>query len=220
MNKIKTSLLLTCTILFSSLSTFAQAPKYSNEFLQIGVGARSLGMSNSVIASVNDVHAGYWNPAGITGVQSDVQIGLMHAEYFAGIAKYDYGAFTKKIDSLSAFGFSLIRFGVDDIPNTTELIDAQGNVDYDRITSFSAVDYAFIFSYGRKLSVPNLHVGGNFKIIHRKVGEFGKSWGFGLDAGAKYKSNHWIFGAVLRDVTSTFNAWSYSLQRKWKMLLC
>ena len=39
------------------------APKYSNEFLQIGVGARALGMGNSLVAGVNDVTAAYWNPA-------------------------------------------------------------------------------------------------------------------------------------------------------------
>ncbi len=198
----------------TSFSGFAQdestvAPKYSNEFLQIGVGARSLAMSNSVIASVDDATAGYWNPAGLLEMNDNLQIGLMHAEYFAGIAKYDYASIAKKIDSSSAFGVSFIRFGVDNIPNTTELIDAQGNIDYDRITTFSAADYAFIFSYARKIK--GLDLGANAKIIHRKVGTFGKSWGFGLDLGAKYKVKTWSFGATFRDITTTFNAWSYSL---------
>lgn len=192
----------------------AQAPKYSNEFLAIGVGARSLSMSNSVIGSVNDVTSGYWNPAGLMGLGQDLQVGLMHAEYFAGIAKYDYGSVAKKIDSSSAFGISIIRFGVDDIPNTTELIDANGNIDYDRITTFSAADYAFIASYARKLGIEGLTVGGNFKIVHRKVGDFGKSWGFGLDVSAQYKYKEWLFGAMARDITTTFNAWSYDLSEE------
>src|ERR1700746_3043414 len=79
----------------------AQAPKYSNEFLNIGVGARALGMSNSYITSVNDVTAGYWNPAGLLGIGNQHQVALMHSEYFAGIAKYDYGAFATKLDSSS-----------------------------------------------------------------------------------------------------------------------
>ena len=184
-------------------------PKYSNEFLQIGVGARSLGMSNSVIATTTDITAGYWNPAGLLSLNEDIHIGLMHAEYFAGLAKYDYGAFAKKIDSASAFGISMVRFGVDDIPNTTELIDAQGNIDYDRITTFSAADYGFIFSYARRIK--GLELGANAKIVHRKVGTFGRSWGFGIDLGARYERNNWMFGATFRDVTTTFNAWSYSL---------
>jgi hypothetical protein len=216
MKLVKKYLLLATT--FLSLNTYAQdetiAPKYSNEFLAIGVGARALGMSNSYITSVNDVTGGYWNPAGLLGVKSDLQVGLMHAEYFAGIAKYDYGAAAKAIDSSSAIGLSVIRFGVDDIPNTTELIDAEGNIDYDRITKFSAADYAFIFSYARKIK--GFNVGANAKIIHRKVGDFARSWGFGLDIGAQYNYGAWKFAAMARDVTSTFNAWSFTLTETMK----
>jgi hypothetical protein len=67
----------------------AQIAKYSNEFLSVGVGARALSMANANVASTNDVTSGYWNPAGLLGQKSNIQIGLMHAEYFAGIAKYD-----------------------------------------------------------------------------------------------------------------------------------
>jgi len=207
----KFNIIIICFFLVASSSLFGQAPKYSNEFLSIGVGARALGMSNSFVSTVDDVSSGYWNPAGLLGVKSDFQVGAMHAEYFAGIAKYDYAAIAKPIDSIQAFGISFIRFGVDDIPNTTELIDANGNIDYDRITTFSAADYAFIFSYARK--VKKLDVGANFKIIHRKVGDFGKSWGFGLDGGLKYKAGKWDLGLMARDVTSTFNAWSFELDQ-------
>ncbi len=204
-------LTLPALLVFFSGGLWAQAPKYSNEFLAIGVGARALGMSNANVASVNDVTSGYWNPAGLLGVRSDMQIGLMHAEYFAGIAKYDFGAIAKPLDSTSAVGFSMIRFGVDNIPNTTELIDANGEWDYDRIYEFSAADYAFLFSYAKANLVPNLNLGANVKIIHRKVGNFAKAWGFGLDVGAHYQTGAWRLGAVARDITSTFNAWSFDL---------
>jgi hypothetical protein len=59
-----------------------------------------------------------------------------------------------------------------------------------------------------------LRVGGNVKVIYRRVGEFGKAWGFGLDAGAKYDVGEWRLGAVVRDVTGTFNAWSYTLDER------
>lgn len=206
-----------CTGLFGQSSGTATdgastvAPKYSNEFLAIGVGARALGMSNAQVAVVNDVTAGYWNPTGLLDIKSDLQISAMHANYFANIAQYDYGAIGKCIDSTSAIGFSVIRFGVDNIPNTTELIDADGNINYDRITSFSAADYAFIVSYARKLGTPGLRVGGNAKVIYRKVGDFANSWGFGLDASITYDKGPWRFAAVARDITSTFNAWNFTL---------
>lgn len=203
-----------CAVAALSTAHAQDAPKYSNEFLAIGVGARALGMGYANVAAVNDVTAGYWNPAGLLGVKGDIQVGAMHSEYFAGIAKYDYLAVAKPIDSSSVIGVSFIRFGVDDIPNTTELIDNNGNIDYDRITSFSAADNAFIISYARKLNVPGLRFGANAKVIYRSVGPFAKAWGFGLDAGLQYDRGPWRLAAMGRDITGTFNAWSYSLDQR------
>ena len=49
------------------------------------------------------------------------------------------------------------------------------------------------------------------KLIYRQVGDMAHAWGFGVDLGAQYKVGKWQFGAVGRDLTSTFNAWTYTL---------
>lgn len=214
MTAYKIALAITTSFLsvFSTVVGQTIAPKYSNEFLAIGVGADALGLGNAVVANTGNVMSSYWNPAGLTRVDKWLDVGLMHSEYFAGIAKYDYLGLAHKIDQKSAVAFSAIRFGVDDIPNTTQLIDNQGNVDYDKITTFTAADWAFLVSYARKLKVEGLSLGGSFKVVYRKVGDFAKSWGFGLDVGMQYqRGEHWRFGAVLRDATSTFNAWMFTL---------
>jgi len=192
----------------------AQTAKYSNEFLNIGVGARALGMSGANIATVNDATAGYWNPANLVDIKADLELAAMHAEYFAGIAQYDYGAIAKPIDSVSTIALSVIRFGVDGIPNTTQLIDGDGNLNYDRITTFSAVDYGFLLSYSRKLGTPGLSLGGSVKVVNRRIGSFAKSWGFGIDLGITYRKGDWRFSALGRDITSTYNAWTYTLDEE------
>ena len=197
----------------SNLTSQINTPKYSNEFLNIGVGARSLAMSNSVISSTNSAMSAYLNPANLIKNENDIQIGLMHAEYFAGIAKYDFGSIAKRIDYKSSFGFSFLRFGVDNIPNTSELIDAQGNVNYDRVSYFSAADLAFIGSYARKLN-RYLSVGGSAKVINRKAGDFASAWGFGIDLSSTYSKNDWSFALVAKDITSTFNVWKYQLSNE------
>jgi hypothetical protein len=205
-----TSSVIIAIFLFSG-SAFAQAPKYSNEFLNIGVGARGLAMSKAQVASVNDVTSAYWNPAGLTGIQDNLQVSTQHAEYFAGIAKYDYVGVATRIDETSAIGITMVRFGVDDIPNTTQLIDQNGQVNYDRITTFSAADYGFLVSYAKEIGEKGLSVGGNAKVIYRQVGDMARAWGFGVDVGAQYQFGKWQVGAVGRDITSTFNSWRYSL---------
>jgi hypothetical protein len=181
--------------------------KYSNEFLNIGVDAAAFGMSKAVVATSNNVNSVYWNPSGLVGIK-DYQGSIMHAEYFEGIAKYDYVGFAMPIDDSSALGISLIRFGVDDILNTTELIDNNGNIDYNRISLFSAADYALNFAYARNLPVQGLNIGLNTKIVRRIIGDFATSWGFGFDAGIQFKKNNWQFGVMVRDITTTFNSWS------------
>ena len=200
------------SVLLSQEDESTSAPKYSNEFLQIGVGARALGMGNSLVAGVDDVTSGYWNPAGLTQVENGLEFALMHSEYFAGIAKYDYLGVAHNIDENSGVGFTALRFGVDDIPNTTQLINNEGQIDYDRITLFTAADYAFLFSYARVLPIEGLTLGGTAKIVHRRAGDFARSWGFGFDIGSQYRPNDtWSFGAMLRDIPSTFNSWIFNL---------
>ena len=180
---------------------------YSNEFLNIGVDAAALGMSKTVVATTNNVNAIYWNPAGLEDIE-DYQGSLMHASYFAGIANYNHAAFAMPIDAKSALGISIIRFGVDDILNTTELIDSQGNIDFNRISLFSSADYAFNFAYARNLLFKDVNFGVNAKIVRRIIGDFASSWGFGFDAGIQFERNNWKFGIMARDITTTFNSWA------------
>ncbi|WP_231749087.1 putative type IX sorting system protein PorV2 [Flavobacterium rakeshii] len=195
-------------LLFSFLAHAQSVRKYSNEFMNIGVDAAALGMSNAVTAHTGDVNSGYWNPAGLLQVK-DKQLALMHASYFANIAQYDYAAFAMPIDERSAFGISVIRFGVDDIMNTTQLIDSEGNIDYNRISLFSAADYGVTISYARSLPLDGFQYGINAKVIRRIIGDFANSWGFGFDIGIQYQTkDNWKFGLMLRDITTTYNVWN------------
>lgn len=196
-------------LLLVSLSISGQAArKYSNEFLNIGVDAAALGMSNAVTSHTNNVNSGYWNPAGLVHIE-DNELALMHSSYFANIANYNYIAYAMPLDDKSALGISLIRFGVDDILDTTQLIDDQGTINFDRVNTFSTADYGLTFSYARKLPLDGLNYGVNAKIIRRIIGDFASAWGFGLDAGIQFESeNDWKFGVMARDITTTYNSWS------------
>lgn len=194
-------------------SVFAQdlTPKYSNEFLSIGVGARALGMGGAQVGAVRDVTAAYWNPAALTGIQHQYEFSLMHAEYFAGIAQYDYLGFSTPLGNQNQIAASLIRFGVDDIPDTRFLYDANGAINYNNIQFFNAADYALLLSFARAFS-DKIKLGANAKIIHRNVGKFAQAWGFGLDVGGIYIQKRMTVGLMLRDITTTYNAWSHDAE--------
>jgi len=181
-------------------------------------------MGNSFVASVDDVTAGFWNPAALASIDmtKGIQIGAQHAEWFGGIGKYDYLGFAMPFDNHKrALGLSMIRFGIDDIPNTLSLYEDDGSVNYDNIKPFSAADYAFLFSYAQKVKTNRgqLFLGGNVKVVHRSIGPFAKSWGFGLDASLKYHVGKWKFGAMLKDISNTFNAWTFNFTEDDKVVL-
>jgi hypothetical protein len=198
----------------------AQFRKYSNEFLNIGAGARSMAMGGAQVASTKDGTAGYWNPAGLANHKETPLLTLQHAEYFAGIGKYDFGSLIKPLqDGKRTIGFSLVRFAVDDIPNTLYLVEPDGTINYGNISTFSSADYAGLLSYSSEIKATDkrkISFGGNVKIIRRVIGKFANAWGFGLDLGIQSVGKKGGVGVVLRDVTSTFNTWSFNFTEREK----
>ncbi|RYY21019.1 MAG: PorV/PorQ family protein [Cytophagaceae bacterium] len=184
-------------------------PKYSNEFMNLGAGARSLGMGKVQVSLATDATAGYWNPAALTNLSARYDGVLMHSELFSGVVKNDYAAFAMPLDDKSVVSATVLRTGVDNIADTRLLINQyDGSIDYSRITYFSVADYALLLSYARKLGPEGLSVGANAKLIYRNVGSYANAYGFGIDAGVQYNHKGWRLGLMARDITTTFNAWS------------
>ncbi len=210
--------IITTTLITILLVAVGKAQSYSNEFLAIGVGARAHGMSGAVVATTGDVYSSYWNPAGLSSIESPVQLGLMHAEWFAGVAKYDFLGFAKPLggDKKRTIALSVIRFGIDNIPYTLNLIGADGSINYENVRSFSAADYAIQGSYSQLLN-ENLSIGGNVKVIRRVIGTLANAWGVGADLGIQYKIGKFRLAAVGRDITTTYNAWTATLTADEKL---
>jgi hypothetical protein len=216
----KSALVLLLSMVFLNVFSQAEMRVYTNEFLNIGVGARGLGMGNAQVASTEDVYSGYYNPAGLANMPNSFQVGLMHSEYFAGIAVYDYGSFAIRMpDKKRVLGFSFFRFGIDNIPNTLFLYGPDGTINYSNITSFSTADYAFMLHYAQQFNIPGLTAGGTVKIIYRSLGPFGNAVGFGIDLGLQYRKGGWRAGLMLKDITTTFDAWSFTLTDAQKQVL-
>ena len=202
----------------------ARATRYAGEFLRIGVGARALGMGSAFVGLADDGTASYWNPAGLATL-SEKQLTAMHAEQFGSIVQYDFLSYVMPIGRpdkpRQALSVSLVRLGVDDIPDTRglQIIDQNGNgkfdypedllvVDESRFVFDSDNDAALLFSYARDIR-PGLSLGGNFKYIRQWLGDSLRSNGFGIDLGLLYVGrNGFSVGAMLRDATTTRILWN------------
>jgi hypothetical protein len=205
-----------CAVPLEAAVASTGVAKYAGEFISIGVGGRALGMGGAFVALANDVTASYWNPAGLSKINYP-QFTLMHDEQFGSLVNYDYGAVAIPFGSATSLGISVIRLGVDDIPDTRSAgVDANGNLTYDptqfsridpnRVTYFNAVDWAFYFTYSKKES-EDFSYGANLKVIRRELGDHSAT-GLGLDVGLWYTPfENVVLGANFQDVTTTFLAW-------------
>jgi hypothetical protein len=203
-------------LLFSG-NVFSQGSgnKYSGEFLAIGVGGRPLGMGGAFVSLVNDVTAGYWNPGALARINYP-QLSLMHDERFGNLVNYDYGSVAIPFGPSTSFGISVIRLGVDDVPNTKDAwLDLNGNgyfdpgdrLDYSKIKFFNAADWAVYLTYSKRQS-ERLSYGVNLKVISRSIDD-GSAWGIGFDVGAIYNvSSKFRVGANLQDISTTYLAWN------------
>ena len=204
-------------VLLASSAGWAQRRIYVNEYLNIGVGGRGLAMAGAQTATVSDIHSAFYNPAGLMGVQSDYQLGGMHAEYFSGNAKYDFGSVAMPLKkSGRALGLSVLRFAVDDIPNTIDYVQPDGSFDESKLKSMTAGDYAFVFTYAQKLNIIKnpewqTNIGANAKVLYRHLSGMASAWGAGLDVGLQAKYKGWHLGLSARDITTTVTQWSFNL---------
>jgi hypothetical protein len=210
--------------------------KYAGEFMAIGVGGRALGLGGAYVAAANDVTAGYWNPAALVRINYP-EFSLMHDEQFGSLVNFDYAGvafpfgvndttnativdeqgMTKPVlnYNAAAFGVSVIRLGVDGIPDTRKLdtngdgiyTDLDGRPDISQITFFNAADWAVYFSYAKQHS-EHLSYGASLKLIRRNIGDF-HGTGIGFDLGALYTpTENLSLGVNAQDVTTTLVAWN------------
>jgi len=209
-------LLFLIPLILTSLQSQTVIGKYAGEFLSIGVGGRPLGMGGAYVAIANDVTAGYYNPAGLAKLNYP-QIALMHDERYGNLVNYNYAAVALPYGKDYTFGVSIMRLGVDGIPDTRNaLYDANGDgildinsdrLNYDLITEFSNQDWAFYLT-GAKRVTDDLYLGANVKILSRSIAEY-SAFGIGFDIGAYYSPmENLMLGANVQDVTTTLVAWS------------
>jgi Uncharacterised protein family (UPF0164) len=196
-----------------------QIAKYAGEFLSIGVGGRALGLGGAYAALANDASAAYWNPAALARLNYP-EFMLMHDERFGGMVNYDFGAVAIPYSNNATIAVSLMRLGVDGIPDSRDAgVDANGNyvprgqyqnavrIDESKITYFNSADWALYFTYSKRMS-NNLTYGINLKILRRGL-EVASATGIGFDVGVLYSPReNWFVAANAQDVTTTLLAWS------------
>ncbi len=176
-----------------------QAGTNAAAFLNIGVGARALGMGGAFTSLSDDATAPYWNPAGLATLNKitlTTMIQSLAGSKWEGIEditpKYQFISILLPADKIGlkkiggSFAISWIHCGLNNIPYTW--INSSGEIVRDTL---SDQENAYFISYGRVLGLMSSNdflVGGNLKIITQKFTKIkdASALGYGLDAGLIY----------------------------------
>ena len=181
---------------------------FTGDFLQLGSGARLLGMGSAAAASSDDATSSYYNPAGLTHVTSR-EINLMHSEQFGGLENYNSLSVAAPLTDKVFGGITLLHLGVGDIKYTQVWDPSKAPGDSNRVEIAStedAADYTLFLSAAGHVT-DKLDLGSSVKIIRRSIGD-DTAFGFGIDLGVRYAATSRItVGANLRDITGTMIAW-------------
>ena len=197
-------------ILFSEISLLlpAQTAAYSNDFLNIGVGASSSALGQAVIAQNRKAESVYWNAASLLCDSNFIQFFVSHRNLYAGLAKQDFFASSYR-NNRAVLSVGLLRVAVDDIQNTLNLKDSTGKIDYNRITYFSTADYALFMAYSGILQFKRtVYYSISPKLIYRHVGSFASAYGLGIDLGMFMPLKKWNLALLLKNVSGSYTFWS------------
>jgi hypothetical protein len=199
--------------------------KYAGEFLNVGAGARALGMGGAFVAVADDATAAYWSPGGLSSLKSK-EVTFMYSQQFDSFVKTNFIGYAHPTSRRGTFSISWLRLGVEDIPKTG-FVDANGNLmqdfnDKDNdgvkdpdelyierpviVGTFNDVENGVFLSYGFK---PNKHfsAGVNLKIIRQSLSIHSAS-GFGFDVGILSELfSGFKIGFNLQDVPKTTITW-------------
>jgi outer membrane protein OmpA-like peptidoglycan-associated protein len=165
------ALLLGLIVTFYASQAKAGAGTTSDNFLNIGVGARPAAMGNAYLALADDANAIQWNPAGLARLDYP-EVTFMHLAYFADI-NYEYLGVGVPWHG-QGLGFGLTWLNVPPFNSTLDPNAEQG----------SASSYSLALGYAVNLS-PRLQVGVTVRSLLENLAST-SSIGGSLDAGATF----------------------------------
>ena len=142
-------------------------------FLEIGVGAREIGLGSAVSSLTTDANQIFWNPAG-TALGIGEQFSAAFS-YTSWIADLDYGAvaFGYKLANAGTITIGAQFFGINDIPANRQ----NGYTDPDLVvliednetsSTFNYSDVAISISYAQYV-IDKLALGATFKVINESI---------------------------------------------------
>lgn len=199
-------------ILFLALIPYSAAAQGNSEvgtsvfqFLQIGVGARPMGMGGAFTAVADDANSIYWNPAGLSLLKLP-EGNTNYLSYFSGV-NAGGATFAQPVSRRSAVGFSAQFLRVGGIQTTTV-----ANPTGDGLDDFSVKDLALTLAYAGRIT-SQLSAGGTVKYLYEGISTSSgfATTGAAVDLGLLYRTGFrkTSAGIVVRHLGAQLSAYRF-----------
>lgn len=183
MQPIRNTFIFLLIIMVTGTYLFAQQPyrigTTAASFLEVGVGSAGISLGDAYTASVSDLSAIYWNPAGLANMATNEAL-FVYQPWVADISSL-FAGFGIRVPGVGTLGLSIFGMDYGDIEVT--------NMDYQQGTGemYSAYDYVVTLSYARQL-VTWFSFGASAKYITSKIWHTQAS-AFALDLGVQVQTH-------------------------------
>lgn len=167
--------------------------------LKIGPGARPAGMGEAFVAVADDIHAIYYNPAGLAGLKQ-VEVTGMHNAYLQGV-NYEFGAVSVPLlrwvnTKLERNLYGVMGFAVYNLE--VKGIERRGFTETDLPTeTFGSNDFVYALSYAYPFPETGFSLGVTAKLIDLNIDHV-HARGFAADAGLLQRWEKLSLGLGLR----------------------
>ncbi len=145
--KLSVFLVLLCVVSLASAQQEGKLAQVGMAFLDIPVGTRAAAMGEAFVSAGNDVNALFWNPAGMSLVESR-ELAVNYNKWIADITHLS-AAFAINIDKIGVFGASFVRVDYGSITGTQIASNTEG---YEVTGDLNPGDYAIGIGFAKRVS--------------------------------------------------------------------
>ncbi len=165
-------LVLTLAIVLTATEAqaFDKSGRTAMQFVKIGVGARQTAIGEASISVVRDVNAVFWNPAGISGIQSG-EASFSYNRWFAEMNHFS-AAVGYTLEDIGTIGLSAVALNYGDIPEALSSTTT-GSADTRTGSTFTGSDMMFGVTFSHQF-MDRLSIGVSAKYLQEKLWIYSK----------------------------------------------
>jgi long-subunit fatty acid transport protein len=149
--------------------------------LKITPDARGAGLSGCMMAVSDDMSASYWNPAGLTQLDSNkVHLMVSQTQYTAA-STLSFASAAYRLDKATVLGASILYFATPEMPVTTEFMPNGNGLTFRAFDVAAALTYSKILTSNFSFGITGKYIREQFAGVNAQNGAL--DFGFRYDIG-------------------------------------